>query len=242
MTQLDKLLAILPANPMERHRKLNEILSKIEAKNPGLCDLTRSLWRIIRKIATNEDYEIVYYGSLLKERELNQARILGPSVKPWKKAKENIRLVGVTPEGERTDIADGNIKRDIDEVGYTLLAQPEQEGSADGFMATVGLPEIWGHHNLAIEEPQNLDLSAIVLDDLVEMVKVGKVFRHGEWVNNILEGRFGFTVRLTREKLGTMEYFRVGYFDSKGERSVKVQLPRELIDAMRQIDQKAKAS
>lgn len=235
-------LESLPADPRLRHQRLAAIITRINEQGLGYWDLTRSLWRIIRKTATNEDYEIVYYGSLLKERELNQARILGPSVKPWKKAKENIRLVGVTPEGERTDIADGNIKRDIDEVGYTLLAQPEQEGSTDGFMATVGLPEIWDHLNFMVEGPQNLDLSAIVLDDLVEMVKVGKVFRHGEWVNNILEGRFGFTVRLTREKLGTMEYFRVGYFDSKGERSVKVQLPRELIDAMRQIDQKAKAS
>ena len=225
-------LTSLPTDPLLRHGKLHAIISRHE-ENYGIISLTRSAFRILRKKATREDYEIFFYANLVKEYEINKERLQHKAGEPWTRPKQEVEFSILTTDGKITDDVYNGIQRDIKEVGYTMLAEPVPEGGADGYMKTLGLPEIWGHLNFKVAESQNLTLNGVVLDDLVEMAKAGKVFQHGEWVNNILEGRLGFTVRLFREKQDGEEFFRVGYYDLKGKRSVKVVLPQQLLDAIR---------
>ena len=230
----------LPTDPFLRHQKLNEIIHRHE-EDFGIMAYMRASWRIFRNKATPADFEIFYFKSLEKERAINQARILGLNGKTGNTPKKMVAASDRFPDGPLPDKKD-MIQRDIEEVGYTLLAQSVPDGSPDGYMRTWGLPENWGHPNLMITERHNLNLNAIVLDDLVEMVKAGKKLKHGEWINNILEGKLGFTVRLFREKIQQEEIFRVSYFDSKGKQSVKVSLPQPMLDALRQSNQNNKAS
>ena len=120
---------------------------------------------------------------------------------------------------------------DFAKTGYTLFAKRIPEVGLDGFMNTWGLPEAYGHPNFMATHSQNLDLHHIVLDELAQRVRQGKKFADGDWIEDILEGKAGFTIKLVLKS----DFLHVVYYDMKGENPVKVELPKELLDSFEEI-------
>lgn len=231
------LLAELPENIIERHKKLNAILSRIEEQDIGYFGRLQSRLKILCNAAKQEDHENLQYDRLAEEYDNDRAKLNGQNSLAGKKSHVMIKLLGImTPDGKYSDKIDEVHIKNLQEKGYTLYVSRVPAGSTDGVMVTRGLPEIWNHLDLMVLEPQNLTLNEIVLEDLIDRIKAGQVFEDDDLIDDILEGRFGFTVKLFREKCQDMEYFRVGYFDSKGEKSVKLVVPQEFLDAIQKLN------
>ena len=231
------VLAELPENIIERHKKLNTILNRIEEQNIGYLDRLESRLKILVGAATQEDHENLQYYRLVEEYNNNRARLNVPNPLAGKKSRVMVKLLGImTPDGKYSDEIDKVHTQNLQDKGYTLYVSRIPAGSTEGVMITRGLPEIWNHLDLMVLEPQNLSLHEIVLEDLIDRIKAGRVFEDGDLIEDVLEGRFGFTVKLFRKKCQDMECFQVSYFDSKGEKTVKLAAPQEFLDAIQKLN------
>ena len=170
------VLAELPENIIERHKKLNTILNRIEEQNIGYLDRLESRLKILVGAATQEDHENLQYYRLVEEYNNNRARLNVPNPLAGKKSHVMVKLLGImTPDGKYSDEIDKVHTQNLQDKGYTLYVSRIPAGSTEGVMITRGLPEIWNHLDLMVLEPQNLSLHEIVLEDLIDRIKAALV-------------------------------------------------------------------